>query len=91
MMVEYDDEKERLNRGKHGISLELANVLFADRFYEEIDDREDYGEERLIAYGMVAGKVLVCVYTWREGGRRVISLRKATKQETNAYYQVYAG
>ena len=32
----------------------------------ELDDvRRDYGERRIIAYGAVAGRVLVCVYTWR--------------------------
>jgi uncharacterized DUF497 family protein len=56
----------------------------------ELDDRRrDYGERRIIAYGAVAGRVLVCVYTWRSAEeapvRWIISLRKANKGEANAY------
>ena len=48
----------------------------------ELDDqRRDYGERRIIAYGAVDGRVLVCVYTWRGSVdapvRWVISLRRA--------------
>ena len=49
----------------------------------------DYGERRIVAYGNVAGRVMVCVYTWRgtddEPIRWIISLRKANKGETHAY------
>lgn len=56
----------------------------------EVDDRRrDYGERRIVAYGNVAGRVLVCVYTWRgtddEPIRWIISLRKASKGESHAY------
>ena len=56
----------------------------------EIDDtRRDYGERRIIAFGQVDGRVLVCVYTWRGSEqaplRWIISLRKANKGETHAY------
>jgi uncharacterized DUF497 family protein len=56
----------------------------------EVDDnRRDYGERRIIAYGAVAGRVLVCVYTWRGTAddplRWIISLRRANKGESHAY------
>jgi uncharacterized DUF497 family protein len=52
------------------------------------------GERRIIAYGVVAGRVLVCVYTWRGSEaaplRWTISLRKANRGETNAYRIVFS-
>lgn len=56
----------------------------------EMDDRRfDYGERRIQAYGMVAGRVLACVYTWRgtptDPIRWIISLRMANKGERHAY------
>jgi uncharacterized DUF497 family protein len=60
----------------------------------EFDDtRKDYGERRIVAFGGVAGRVLVCVYTWRGTTaapvRWIISLRKANRGETNAYYKAF--
>jgi uncharacterized DUF497 family protein len=56
----------------------------------EFDDRRrDYGERRIIAYGSVAGCVMVCVYmrrgTSEEPVRWIIGLRKARKDESHAY------
>ena len=54
-----------------------------------VEDRDDRhrSEIRIIATGMIAGRVYVCVYAWRGRNRRIISLRTAIKRETNVYYQ----
>jgi uncharacterized DUF497 family protein len=51
-----------------------------------LDEREDYGEDRWIAIGLLKGIVVVIVFTERgENTIRVISLRKALKDERNRY------
>jgi len=81
----FDPVKEAVNRAKHGVSLALAEVLFAGPHVSMIDDRFDYGEVRELAFGLINGRVFVCVYADHEGERRVISLRKANKREVRRY------
>ena len=52
------------------------------------DLRQDYGEVRLVCFGLLAGEVVVLVYTERPKGTHIISLRKAEKYETRYYRQV---
>jgi uncharacterized DUF497 family protein len=81
----FDPAKDRANRAKHGVSLALAEVLFAGPHKTLVDDRFDYGEVREIAFGLVNGRLFVCVYADRGGERRVISLRKANPREVKRY------
>jgi hypothetical protein len=83
----YDPAKERANRAKHGVSLALAEVLFAGPHVSVADDRFDYGEVRELAFGLVNHRLFVCVYADRGPERRVISLRKANKREVKRYGQ----
>ncbi len=87
-MIEFDAMKDTENRRKHGLPLELAELLFSGPFIEEEDRREDYGETRFIATGPIAAfgeRVFVVVYTWRDTVRRVISFRKANDREVRKY------
>ncbi len=87
--VEYvfDPTKDRVNQAKHGVSLALAEVLFSGPIVCTVDDRFDYGEERQIAFGLIAGRMFVCVYADRTEERRVISLRKANPREVRRHAQ----
>jgi uncharacterized protein len=81
----FDPAKDAINRTKHGVSLALAEVLFAGPHLSMTDDRFDYGEVREIAFGLIHNRLFVCVYADRETERRVISLRKANKREVKLY------
>lgn len=48
---------------------------------EELDERDYDGEIRRIAYGVIAGRLFVCVYTLRGDVHRIISVRKANRRE----------
>lgn len=89
MEIEFDSAKERTNIATHGISLMRA-VDLVDAI-EIIDNRRDYGELRLIATGLIDGRVHVCVYTPRSGRRRIISLRRANRREVYAYRSAIEG
>ncbi len=84
---EWDTKKARINLRKHGISFEEAVSVFEDVFSLTMDDPlHSDGEERFIDIGLSKfGNLLVVVYTERGDKIRLISCRKATSAEKNAY------
>lgn len=87
MGFEWDPRKRALNLRKHGIAFEDAVEVFAQPHLEDLDDRPEHGEHRFVAFGEMRGRVIAVVYTKREEKRRIISARKATKDEREAYYR----
>ncbi len=81
----FDPDKDVVNEAKHGVSLALAEVLFAGPRVSMSDDRFDYGETRQVAFGRVNDRLFACVYVDRNGERRIISLRKANQREVKRY------
>ena len=91
MGFEWDLDKNDENIEHHGIDFEDARRIFDGPVLEKIDDRFDYGEERWVAIGVIGGRVLFVVYTLRDENIRIISARRATRHEENAYYQALGG
>jgi uncharacterized DUF497 family protein len=89
MKYTFDPAKDAINQAKHGVSLALAEVLFAGSYAATTDDRFNYGETRQIASGLIGNRLFVCVYVDRPAERRVISLRKANKREVTRYAQTH--
>lgn len=85
MEIEYDPAKEQLNRRNHGLGFERADALFDGFRIDDEDDREDYGETRYVSLGRIGRQVVVCVWTPRADKARIISLRKADKDEREIY------
>ena len=84
--VEWDEDKNRINIEKHGISFETAALVFADENCQELyDEDHSIDEDRYIAIGLVE-EVLFVVHTVRNENIRLISARLATKTERNFYY-----
>jgi len=81
MDIEYDPAKDAANREKHGVSLVLGRIVLANPVGEEAEERDDCGELRRIAYGLIRDRLFVCVYTLRGDTRRIISVRKANRRE----------
>jgi len=81
MEIEFDPAKDEANKAKHGVSLSAGVFVLESQIGEEVDDRQDYGEERINAFGLVEGRLFVCTYTRRSGVFRVISVRLASRQE----------
>ena len=84
-MFEWDERKRTTNLVKHGIDFELARLIFDGPILEAPDDRRNYGEPRIGAYGQAKGMVLFVIYTWRGSKRRLISARKAGRYEADIY------
>jgi uncharacterized DUF497 family protein len=87
MNIEYDTEKGATNLAKHGVSLALGAIVLENCIGEIIDDRHDYGETRLNAFGPVEGRLFVCTYTVRDEKYRVNSVRRASRQEHRTWPQ----
>lgn len=88
MDFEWDENKRMSNIKKHGIDFVAAKEVFKDKErIETIDDRKDYGEERIQTIGYAKPGVLFVVYTYRNNktSRRLISARKANKKELALY------
>ena len=85
MDITFDPAKDAANRLKHGISLLEALLLDWDDMETKPDDRNEYGEPRLIGYGFIGNRLYCVVYTERNQERRIISLRKANNREVKRY------
>jgi len=89
MRFVWDQEKSQRNRAKHKVSFELAKLVFDDPFHLSVLDPYE-GEERWRTLGLVNGVVILLVAhtVEEEDGEekiRIISARKATKVERQAY------
>jgi uncharacterized DUF497 family protein len=88
MNFEWDDRKNEINIDKHGFDFADAYRIFDFPMVVELDERYDYGEERLVGTGMLDGRVVVLVYAEPdENTIRIISLRKALSHERKRYEQ----
>lgn len=87
MQYVWDPAKDVLNQRKHGLSLADGIPALEDPQCDSwIDDRFDYGEERIITLGMNFPNVLYVVSTeWDEETTRIISVRKAEPDEVERY------
>ncbi|MDE3225381.1 MAG: BrnT family toxin [Nitrospirota bacterium] len=85
MDFEWDEDKTRSNRRKHGVDFADAVPVLSDDHAVTIPD-EQATEERFITIGLDAlGRMLVVVYVWRGERIRIISARKATTFERTQY------
>ena len=85
---EWDEAKAAANLAKHGVSFEQARLAFDDPFaIDFVDDREDYGENRLILFGMVENRLLVVAHTLRGDKVRIVSAREAEPHERRRYHE----
>lgn len=89
LRFESDERKASINRRKRGISFEEARSVFLDERARLIDDPDHSGEEeRFVLLGLDGSLRLLVVchcYRSQEHVVRIISARKATKEEAKSY------
>ena len=85
-VFEWDVEKNDHNITKHGFDFVDAARVFGGTIFVRLDDREDYGEDRWLATGMLDGRIVVVVYAEpSENVIRIVSMRKALPREQKNY------
>lgn len=87
--VEWNEEKAASNRRKHGIDFDDAVEIFYGPSLLRRSDRN--AEERWLAIGEAEGRVVAVVFTWRGDTLRIISARRARRNEKRTYYQEKMG
>ncbi|NOT85203.1 MAG: BrnT family toxin [Methylococcaceae bacterium] len=87
LKFEWDIAKAEANLLKHGITFEEAATVFGDPLAITFDDPHNpAGENRLLTFGLThKERLLLVVHTARGHKKRIISARKATKQERKIY------
>jgi uncharacterized protein len=87
---EWDEAKRQSNIQRHGIDFIGIETVFAGETVTILDDRFDYGESRFVTLGMLRGRVVVIAHTETDEVIRIISVRKATKNEEISYFKEIA-
>jgi uncharacterized DUF497 family protein len=86
-MTTWDEKKRRGNLSKHGLDLSDGVAVFDGPVFTAEDTRERYGEPRWKTLGLLGTRVVVMVWTDRETGPHIISLRYGDKRETRNFFQ----
>jgi uncharacterized protein len=89
-MFTWDARKRLENLRKHGFDFADAHLVFQGLTATEEDSRAAYGERRFVTVGMLNGRNVVVIHTQRSDGIRIISMRKATRNEAQTYFESLA-
>ena len=84
MEFEFDPQKSKLNKAKHGIDFEQAQGLWADPNCIGFPARSE-DEERFALLALLKGKLWIAFYTYRDRKIRIISTRRARMNESKLY------
>ena len=87
MEFEWDETKRQSNLHHHGIDFVGIEKVFEGETVTILDDRFDYGEARFVTFGMLDGRVVAVAHTENDEAIRIISVRKATKNEESSYFK----
>lgn len=84
MEFEFDADKSAANKGKHGIDFVEAQALWRDEWlYSHPVAASD--EIRYVVTGRIGQKLWTAIITMRSGRIRIISVRRARKDESRSY------
>ncbi len=81
MRLTFDPAKRQKTLTERGLDFEDALTVFEGTTIEVEDTRKDYGERRIICYGLLEDRMVVVGYTPRGAVRHVFSMRKANDRE----------
>lgn len=91
LKFELDENKNEVNKKKHGLSFETAQEVFYDEAAVLFDDPDhSIGEERFLIIGMLkSSKICIVSHCYRDSDSviRLISAREATKNERKIYQE----
>jgi uncharacterized DUF497 family protein len=90
MTFTWDESKRKINLIKHGMDFVDVKSVFSGATFTFEDDRFPYGEHRFITVGMLKGVVVVIAHTEHNDQIRIISMRKATKNEQKTYFKGFS-
>ena len=83
--ISYDPAKRERTLRNRGLDFEDCAEVFEGLTAEFEDTRKDYGERRIICFGILQGRLVVIGYTLRGSARHVFSMRKANDREQTRF------
>ena len=81
MKISRDPNRRLATLRDRGLDFDDAAEVFDNFTLDILDERFDYGEERILTIGRLRGRMVVVVWTRRDEARNVISMRKANARE----------
>jgi uncharacterized DUF497 family protein len=87
MNITFDPSKDARNIAKHGVSLVDASGFEWNEAVTWQDQRQEYGECRMIGLGYIGIRLFFIVFVDRGENLWVIRLRKSNSKEVNHYAQ----
>jgi uncharacterized DUF497 family protein len=81
MKITFDPVKRAVTLAERGLDFEDAADLFRGDTLDFPDERQDYGELRMVTVGHLNRRMMIVVWTPRGSARHVISMRKANARE----------
>jgi len=88
MKFEYDENKSKSNKIKHGIDFVEAQKLWHDPFAFEIPSLNSKNENRFLVLGQINSKNWTAIITYRETKIRIISVRRSRTKEIKLYESI---
>ena len=81
MKITFDPAKRDKTLAERGLDFADAAVVFSGVTVEVEDTRRDYGEQRIVCFGLLDGRTVLVGYTPRGADRHIFSMRKANERE----------
>ncbi len=81
MKITYDTIKRERTLIERGLDFEDSKEVFSGVVYEIEDTRKDYGETRIMCFGLLKERMVVVGYVQRGNSRHIFSMRKANEKE----------
>lgn len=86
MRFTWHEPKRQITLARRGLDFAWAEQVFTGPTFTFEDDRNEYGEQRWVTLGLLQSTVVVIVHTEIEDEIRVISMRKAEKDEQYLFF-----
>lgn len=90
MKFEYDENKSKTNKSKHGIDFEEAKELWKDPYSFELPSIQNEDEDRFLVLGQINSKNYTAIITYRDDVIRIISIRRSRQKEIELYESIRA-
>jgi uncharacterized protein len=87
MRFEWDERKRQANLAKHGLDFLDADLVFRGRHYSYPSEHQ--GEDRWVTVGLLEAREVALVWTTRGDATRLISFRRARREERRQYRQLH--
>ncbi len=85
MKITYDPDKRNKTLKDRGLDFEQAPSVFNGVIFEIEDIRKDYGECRIMCFGLLNDRMVVIGYVERETARHIFSMRHANEKERKRF------